>query len=266
MLSLLRGLTLLLALSAAPALAQGTAPAPTDTAAQTGGEAAPAASEAAGDIDALISILENESARTALIERLRSSATTAPEAPEAPEAAPEEPEKPTFSRSIAQATQDFVEETAAKVRQIGRQLSYLPDRISRLDGKEVWVLWEMLKNLAVIIVVTVGVYIVLRRFSKHIYRRMNLKAQEAGFMKRFGLWVSAGAIDMVTVIATWALGYGVAVTVVGDCGRCRSEVHRPNSWRAALPGLRVSWAMGSCWWFRSSMPMCPIARGSWPRW
>ncbi|PID35349.1 MAG: mechanosensitive ion channel protein MscS [Rhodobacterales bacterium] len=226
MLHLLRGLTLLLALSAPPALAQGTPPAPTDAAAPpTGAKAASDASEAANDIDALISILENDSARTALIERLRNNAVTAPEAPKppappaAPEAASGEPVKPTFSRSIAHATQEFVEETAAKARRIGRQLGYLPYRISRLDGKELEVLWDMLKNLAVIIAVTVGVYIVLRRFSKHIYRRMNLKAQEAGIVKRFGLWLSAGAIDMVTVIATWAVGYGVAVTAVGDAGQ-----------------------------------------------
>ncbi|PIE16470.1 MAG: mechanosensitive ion channel protein MscS [Rhodobacterales bacterium] len=199
---MLRSLTFILMFLAVPASAQQAA---------TQAEAAKPADE----INQLIDILENETARNALIQRLRDGA----DKPAAPKATPAPQKKLTFSRRVAQATQDAAESVMQTVSSISVQMQLLPKRLSNLDGSEITALWEVLKNLALIIAITVGLYILLRNYSKYIYRHLNDKAQTARFGKRLWLWASAGLVDLATLIATWAAGYGVGLLLTGDPGQ-----------------------------------------------
>ncbi len=167
------------------------------------------------ELNALISILEDDSARNALIERLRKVTADPAETQPAPTAV----EQPTFSRRIAQMTQSFAVSTMKKAAKAGRQIASLPATIKRFDKRALVALWGTLKHLAVLIFVTAGVYFVLRRYAKGMYVHLNERTVGAGIGKRFGLWLLAGGIDAATVIATWAVGYGVALLAVGDTGQ-----------------------------------------------
>ncbi len=202
MFQLLRSLTFILMFLAVPASAQ-----PAATQAE--------AANPADEINQLIDILENETARNALIQRLRDGA----DKPAAPEITPAAPPKLTFSRRVAQASQDAAESVMQTLSSISVQMQLLPKRLSNLDGSEISALWEVLKNLALIIVITVGLYMLLRNYSKHVYRHLNAKAETAGFGKRLWLWASAGLVDAATLIATWAAGYGVALLLTGEPGQ-----------------------------------------------
>ncbi len=215
--SLIRCLTLLLALSAAPAWAQEATPAPSE-AAPIEGEAAPTEAKTDAEINALITILEDETARKALVEQLRQSAGEAvPKEPVKPEAEAQE-EHVTFSRAVAQATQNFIEGALDRLERVQAQLALLPVRIKNLDGNEFSVLWDTLKNLAVLMAIVFGLYFVLRRYSRSIYRRLNQKADGARFGKRMSLWLGTSAVDLLTLIVAWAVGYGVALWFIGESG------------------------------------------------
>ncbi len=204
MLKLLRSLTVFMALFATLAFADDSTSKLSDA-------------KTTDDIHALITILENETARNALIERLRESAGVA--SGKKAESNTAAVEKLAFSRRIAQMTQKLTQGAMERAATISTQLKHLPERVRNLDGREVAVIWDVLKNLTVIIVVTFGLYILLRRYSKYIYRRLSEKAKTARFIRRLNLWIYGGAADAATVIAASAVGYGVAVGGTGEVGQ-----------------------------------------------
>ncbi len=237
--SLIRCFTLLLALVAAPAWAEQEGATAPSAAALTQGEAAPTEAKPDTEINALITILEDETARKALVEQLRQSAGEAVPAGGAatPDAAttPARPvlsgakpsgkpiadsakEHVTFSRTVATATQSFIEGALDRLDRLQAQLALLPVRIKNLDGNEFSVLWDTLKNLAVLMAIVFGLYFVLRRYSRSIYRRLNQKADGARFGKRMSLWLATSTVDLLTLIVAWAVGYGVALSFIGESG------------------------------------------------
>ncbi|WP_425052509.1 mechanosensitive ion channel domain-containing protein [Psychromarinibacter sp. S121] len=216
-LSLVRFLTtLLLSLSLfplLPALAQETA---ADPAAET-------AETAPSSVDLLIEVLEDDAQRAELLEKLRAAeedtATTSDAIVETLETAAEpEPTDLSFGRRIALVTQEVAEGIAGQLSAVWAQLTNGPGVFDGLSGNETSVLLDALKELALVIIGTVLVYVVLRRLAKRIYARMGGRARDSGWMRTVGLFAASSLMDALIVVVAWAAGYALAVLALGDFG------------------------------------------------
>lgn len=176
------------------------------------------------NLDLLLDVIEDDQSRAALLEDLRAAQETA-EAPTgdrvvdvlAGEGAPP-PETLSFSRRIALITQEVAETSAARLDALWTQVSAIPAVFDGFSGNEGGVLIEALQQLALIIVVTVAVYLVLRRMGKAVYRRMGHSAAESGAVRTVMLFFASALIDALIVVAAWATGYLIATLFLGTFG------------------------------------------------
>ncbi|MFD1510899.1 mechanosensitive ion channel protein MscS [Lacimonas salitolerans] len=184
------------------------------------------AAEANGpsSVDLLIDVIEDDAARTELIERLRATGIADDTPPseeivdtlargEAP------PDNLSFGRQIALITQAAAEDISAWATGFWAQLTRAPDVFDGLSGDEVSVLIGALSELALVIASTVIAFVVLRWFGKSLYARMSASARDGGMARTAMLFVMSALIDAVIVVIAWAAGYALAILAIGDFGQ-----------------------------------------------
>ena len=160
----------------------------------------------------LADVLKDDTARAALIKELeRISAPADGSAKPAPE-----PHEPSVGRKIAETTASISTHIAEGAGKIWTQLISAPERLAALESTKASILTDALLDLALIIVVTVGVFLVLRRFAKRLYRRIGAQADGAGFLRSAMLALGSVVIDAGVVLLAWGLGYLVAVAFIGE--------------------------------------------------
>lgn len=199
----------------APAVAQ----------AQTTAPEAETAQQSATKLDLLLDVIEDPESRDALISELRATRETA--APAADDAivdtlageTPVPPETLSFGRRIALITQQTAEDVASRGEAVWRQLTRAPQVFDGLDGSEAGVLLDALRDLALIIVATVAVFLVLRRFGKALYGRMGASARDGGILRTLLLFLASAIIDALIVVIAWAVGYLIATLFIGNYGQ-----------------------------------------------
>jgi len=193
-----------------PALAQDNAPA-------SGEETEPRSS-----VDLLLDVIEDDAARAELIERLRSAGpadspartvveTLAPGAPP--------PEDMSLGRQVALITQGMAEDIVSWSTAFWRQLTQAPGVLDGLSGDELGVLLDSVRDLALVILGTVGVFLVLRRFGKALYAAMSASAREGGILRTVTLFTASALTDAVIVVFAWGAGYALAVLALGEFGQ-----------------------------------------------
>jgi len=193
-----------------PALAQDNAPA-------SGEETEPRSS-----VDLLLDVIEDDAARAELIERLRSAGpadspartvveTLAPGAPP--------PEDMSLGRQVALITQGMAEDIVSWSTTFWRQLTQAPGVLDGLSGDELGVLLDSVRDLALVILGTVGVFLVLRRFGKALYAAMSASAREGGILRTVTLFTASALTDAVIVVFAWGAGYALAVLALGEFGQ-----------------------------------------------
>jgi small-conductance mechanosensitive channel len=193
-----------------PALAQ-------ETALALGEETEPRSS-----LDLLLDVIEDDAARTELIERLRSAGpadspartvveTLAPGAPP--------PEDMSIGRQIALITQGMAEDIVSWSTAFWRQLTQAPGVLDGLSGDELGVLLDSVRDLALVILGTVGVFLVLRRFGKALYAAMSASAREGGILRTVTLFTASALTDAVIVVFAWGAGYALAILALGEFGQ-----------------------------------------------
>lgn len=204
-------LTLLLVLLPLSVTAQDTAtdPAPADK----------------SSLDLLLEVIEDDAARAELVDQLRAAGATDEASPdqivetlanETQTATP--PDDISFGRQIAMITQDFVEGLAGRASATWDQFTTGPGVFDGLRGDELSVLFDALKDLALVIVATVLVYMLLRRVGKTIYARMGASARDSSVVRTIALYIASAVIDALNVILAWAAGYAIATLVLGNFG------------------------------------------------
>lgn len=196
--------------------------------------AAPAATQT--DLDALIRILQDEKARGALIERLK---TAAPEAPAEGAPAPKNPEaektvgdgpvappdrgaavnaaksaegttEPTFARRAAEYTRAVAERGAALAAASTTLFSDLTSIITGAAGGQGFD-WARLIAVAATIGVTFGVFIALRAIGIPFFRWIGRRAEAAGLAGRTALLIASVAMDALMIALAWGAGYVFAL-------------------------------------------------------
>jgi small-conductance mechanosensitive channel len=207
----LRILLVLAALMAGGAMAQDAAPP---------AEPSPAAERA----QKLVAVLRDDTARAALIDELERLA-----APPDAETPPGEEDESvadiddshliSFGRRIALLTQETAESLAVQASQLWGRMLAMPATFTALDGeRNLAVLIDALKNLALVIVITYATFILLRRIVRPVYRRMGETAADAGSTRTFLIIAASTVIDAFVVVVAWALGYALTVALVGEFG------------------------------------------------
>ena len=171
--------------------------------------------EAAPPAATLLEILRDEAALDTLIAELE-RATVAAEVAGTPPVATLDPQS--LGRRIALVTQDAAETTANRLAALWSSLRNAPDALDGFSGREFEVLADALGELFLVIVTTVAVFLALRRLAIPIYRRMGARARERGFLRTAMIYIGSGAIDVLVVLAAWAIGYAIALLVFGDFG------------------------------------------------
>lgn len=193
---------------------------PTLAAAQDAPVPSGAAQDARSSVDLLIDVIEDDTARADLIDRLRASGAIDPAAAANQAAAPDSPSPDqSFGRRIALVTQETAENFADWAAGFWAQLSRSPRVFDGLSGGEAGVLLDALKDLAVVIAGTVGVFLALRWFGKSLYSRMSASARDGGIARTITLFGASAGIDALIVLMAWAAGYVLATLALGDFGQ-----------------------------------------------
>ncbi len=184
------------------------------------------------DVDALIRILQDDRARAALIERLKSPRETPPSGPERPNApgetdkatrdgavagpdaaaatgaakAAEGAAEPTLARRMAEYTRAAAERGAALAASSTSLLGDLAGVVSGL-GRGEGVDWGQIVALLFTIGVTFGVFFALRALGIPFFNWIGRRAAVAGFFGRSALLLSSVAVDALMIVLAWAGGY-----------------------------------------------------------
>lgn len=169
-------------------------------------------------LNTLLETLKDDTTRAALISELETLAQA--QAPTTPleDVLPQSSEKVSIGRRIALLTQELVETTSASAIQLWEGLNNSNNVFAGLSGSEFQVLIEALPNLALVIVITMAVFLILRWFAIPLYRRMGRQANEVSAVNTIFLFIGSNILDIVIVILAWGLGYVFTVFAVGEFG------------------------------------------------
>lgn len=214
-------LGLVLALGSTQATAQGLGGllAAPDSPAQAPADTPDGATDgAAGSgLAALLEVLRDDAARDRLIDELE--AALAPDAAGA-ETVDEPPVEPvSLGRRLAETTQSLATTAADQLADIGRGLGRAQTTFARIDAGTWATIYDAALDLLLVLLVTVGVFLALRRLLIPLYRRMGRYAGGAGPVLGLGTGVVAVFIDALIVVVAWAVGFVVTTTVFGDFGQ-----------------------------------------------
>ncbi len=193
----------------------------------------PSAAQEAGDagadrsdVDLLIDVIEDDTARAELVERLRAAgAESGPDASVVDEAAAAADvpqavdEGMSMGRRVALITQSVAEGVAGNLSAVWTRATALPSVLSGLEGLNLSVIMRTIGDLVLVIVATVAAFVAMRSLAKRFYTRLGAATQDASAARAVGLWLFSALIDFVIVILAWAAGYLIAVLALGDFGQ-----------------------------------------------
>ncbi len=171
--------------------------------AQTTEGASPPDGRVQEQIEQIVTILEDDAVRAALLDRLRE--TGAPAEPEEPQ-----PE-PNVAQQLAAAMATFFRDAASEVGSIQREMTRILSLGTQLqpNGRD---LGPQVLTVALTIATTIAAALAFGSVAAGIARRL-APAPDAGLVKRVQLTALAIGARLIAVALAWALGYGLAVFV-----------------------------------------------------
>lgn len=168
---------------------------------------------------ALADLLQDDTTRAALVDALKSVGTQQTAAADpATTAAMEQPEQVSLGRRAAQFTQTAALAVGSALTTFGAGLTRAPDALNSALSVDPALIWDAIRELALVIIATVAVYNLLRWLAKRLFRRMGNAAHERGPVQTGFIILGSVLIDAVTVIIAWGTGYMLALMVFGETG------------------------------------------------
>ncbi|MBY8974779.1 mechanosensitive ion channel [Rhodobacteraceae bacterium NNCM2] len=166
-------------------------------------------------LQSLIEVLRDDASREALITELEEIASP----DEAEGEAPAKPQHISIGRRLAEFSQDVIDTVIASFEDLWDQLSETPQIGTGMGPEEVSILFDALLDLALIIVITVSVFAVLRIVARRIFQMMGTAAHDSSLTFRAFFLVGSVLIDAATVLIAWAIGYGISIAVLDGFGQ-----------------------------------------------
>lgn len=170
---------------------------------------------------ALADLLSNDATRGALVDALNKVGEVPVDtgsADPAAAAATTQPEEVSLGRRVAQATQNAAETVGSTLTTFGAALTRAPDAIDSVLNVDPGVIWDAIRELALVIAATVVIYNVLRLVAKRIFRRMGDAAHERGPLQTGLIILASVLIDVAVVAIAWGAGYLLALMAFGTTG------------------------------------------------
>lgn len=174
------------------------------------GTAAPAESTAAESsqaVDDLVRILEDDTARAALIERLKQAAPAAAEETTTEEVLPDL----SIARQLAEYTRGVAQGASATVRAIGGIFGNFHQAINGTLNADYDALRTLAVNLGVVLIGLFGSFWLLRLIVQPVIARMARGAASRNAWQKLGIIALGTMLDALTVILAWAFGYVLAL-------------------------------------------------------
>lgn len=196
---------LMMMLSPLASHAQGIPGVPTTTATEV-----PAAETADASIDELVRILQNDDSRALLIERLQQSAGT-----EADGALSEGPADISIVSQLAEYTRSAAEGVSATVASLGRVVTNIQRGLSGTSGQELRSFLDIAANLVIVGALLFLSFLALRLAVHWMQKHIASRVDGRGWISRIGGSFGASLFDLGSVILAWAIGYAVALFVLG---------------------------------------------------
>ncbi|TVR06064.1 MAG: mechanosensitive ion channel protein MscS [Salinarimonadaceae bacterium] len=168
----------------------------------TSGETAPADAQT----QALIDLLEDDSARARLIERLRGEAA-------APGVAEQSAESVSVARLIAERTRDVAENISGVFGVAAEFAGAVATLWRDASSADVTFLARVLWTLGIVMAATLSVFFALRLVTDRMRRGFSDKARASGLMRRLALAPAAIGIDAASVLVAWIIGFVLAANV-----------------------------------------------------
>ncbi|GLQ12487.1 mechanosensitive channel protein [Devosia yakushimensis] len=161
------------------------------------------------DIDTLIKIIENDTSRAALIERLQQSASAEPAVPA------EAPPDLSIARQLAEYTRSVAEGASSTFAAIGQVFSDLQQGFSGAANGDLTAFRDIAVGVLLVGVGLFGSFLILRIVVLWLQGMIASRiANRAWYMRLLGA-VGAAAIDGGSVVLAWAIGYVLALSVIG---------------------------------------------------
>lgn len=163
-----------------------------------------------------IDVLRDDRKRQVLIESLEAATkgeTTQETGPSAIEEVPL-----TLGRKIADYTQKAAETALARTHSFWLHLKAAPGALSALEGDQIGVILDALRDLALVIVTTYAIFIVLRTLAKRLYQYIGRVASKSDALRTLALAAGSTVIDVGVVILAWASGYLITLLFFGEFG------------------------------------------------
>ncbi len=171
-------------------------------------------------IEALLDVLRDDAARQSFIDALEAADPTATDTAaatqDAPDILPEPSRKPSIGAQVAEITQGIAQELATAFGSLTQSVQRSGSVFKGLSGTELSVLIESVQNLALVIVITVAVYLILRRLMRSVFQRMGARASDSNILRSIFIFVGSTFLDVMIVLLAWALGYAITLLALGD--------------------------------------------------
>lgn len=177
-------------------------------------QAAPPTSASEADIDTLIKIIENDQSRAALIERLQQSGSSGPAVPA------EAPADLSIARQLAEYTRGVAEGASSTFAAVGQVFSDLQQGFSGAANGDLTALRDVAVGVLLVGLGLFGSFLVLRVLVVWLQGLIASRVTNRAWYVRLLGAVGAAAIDGGSVILAWAIGYVLALSVIGgNAGR-----------------------------------------------
>ncbi|AEQ53502.1 mechanosensitive ion channel domain-containing protein [Pelagibacterium halotolerans] len=171
----------------------------------------------------LIEVLRDEGARDALIAELEAGLEGSAQETEADTPGDASDELRSIGGQISDVTRSAVESTMASLSQLWRQLAATPEVFSALSLSELNALWAILANVAVLVVLTYGGLVLMRRLVRIPRERLRALFNSGGWIAKPVALVLEFVLDVLAAVIPYAVGYGIAAALLGEAGVIRLE-------------------------------------------
>lgn len=174
---------------------------------------------ATAPIEALLDVLRDDAARQSFIDALEQAGQSAQDGTTGEESAsllPEPSRAPSIGAQVAEITQTIAEELAEGFASLTQAVKSSGSVFDGLSGAEFVVLLESFMDLALVIVITVAVYLTLRRLLRPIFQKLGARASDSNILRSVFIFLGSTALDVMIVLLAWALGYAITLLALGD--------------------------------------------------